>query len=426
MRRLQEAGFDANLLGRRTNLPTSVGHDAKDVQEQLRFQVAGPDGRKINSPRGFVDNYVPEMKPKPGQSPNKVVFNDVLGFYDQDDLPMYAFLAENYAYSDRYYCSHPGPTLPNRMYSLTGDLQYDRYGFPIVENNNSDNFVLSRAQTIFDVLWRRNLSFRVYESDPSVTMLRMFTRYATDNTHIQPLDRFFADAAAGNLPAYAMVEPRMHSHPIDDDHPPADMHRGQIFVKKVYDALRRSSRWDKTLLIVTYDEHGGLYDHRVPPVAELVGPESVLHPGFGGAPPIAPGPSGAPASLLPIRYGVRVPTFVVSPWTTTGRGPDVLLDHCSILKTVLARFLGAEKPFMSDRVSASHSFDAFLSATAPRLDVPEPPDLHEGSFREAERSGPSPGAGSSRRRCRASRCEGARSSSTSWRDAGRANSGTVT
>jgi len=57
---------------------------------------------------------------------------------------------------------------------------------------------------------------------------------------------------------------------------------------------------------------------------------------------------------------------------------------------VLARFLGAEKPFMSDRVSASHSFDAFLTAQAPRLDVPEPPDLHEGSFREAERSGPSP------------------------------------
>ncbi|HKR02496.1 MAG TPA: alkaline phosphatase family protein, partial [Pyrinomonadaceae bacterium] len=72
------------------------------------------------------------------------------------------------------------------------------------------------------------------------------------------------------------------------------------------------------------------------------------------------------APLLPIRYGVRVPTFVVSPWTMRGKGPSITLDHCSILKSVLARFWGGEKPFLSDRVNASHSFDAFLTEAAPR------------------------------------------------------------
>ena len=76
----------------------------------------------------------------------------------------------------------------------------------------------------------------------------------------------------------------------------------------------------------------------------------------GGKPPLTPA-----AALLQIAYGVRVPTFVISPWTMRGKGPRLVLDHCSILKSVLARFWGGEKPFLSDRVNASHSFDAFLT-----------------------------------------------------------------
>ena len=93
----------------------------------------------------------------------------------------------------------------------------------------------------------------------------------------------------------------------------------------------------------------------------------------GGRPAPIAGPTAAsppPPAMLQIPYGVRVPTFVVSPWTIRGRGPSLALDHCSILKTVLARFLGSEKPFLSDRVSASHSFDAFLTEAAPRT-VPD-------------------------------------------------------
>lgn len=397
VRDLQRAGFDANAAGRKTRLPKGVGHDVEDVAEQLEFRVPGPDGRQINSPRGFVENFKPRLK----SNPLGVVADDVIGFYGADNLPFFAYLAENYAYCDRYFCSHPGPTLPNRMYSLVGDVQYDRHGFPIFANNNSDNFLLSRQHTIYDFLLRKGLDFRVYESEPSATMLRLFARYATDQQKIVPRDRLEVDVAPGGrgLPAFTVIEPALHHHPQNDDHPDADMHRGQIFLRDVYNTLRSNPAiWEKTLLIITYDEHGGLYDHVVPPIADVYGVPtgSGLPPIFITGTPVGRrrqlrGGPILPATLkttvavqpptivslqplvpapLPIPYGVRVPTFVVSPWTTRGKGPSTVLDHCSILKTVLARFMGDSKPFLSDRVNAAQSFDGYLTEAAPRMNVP--------------------------------------------------------
>jgi hypothetical protein len=85
--------------------------------------------------------------------------------------------------------------------------------------------------------------------------------------------------------------------------------------------------------------------------------------------------SPAPDPTVKIPYGVRVPTFVVSPWTKRGKGPSITLDHCSILKTVLACFAGDEKPFLSDRVRASHTFESFLTESEPRMDVEASPTL---------------------------------------------------
>jgi phospholipase C len=328
-----------------TCLPKKVGHELDDVAQQLSLLAAGPGDRKINSPKGFVDNFKPRLE----SDPRGVVAGDVLGVYDEQDLPFFAYLAENYAYCDQYYSSHPGPTLPNRMYSLAGDLQHDRFGFPIPDSNNSDNFLLSRAPTIYDLLLRKGVSFRIYESVPSVTMLRMFARYATDDTHIVPRAQLEVDIAPGGrgLPAFTVIEPQMHAQPEDDDHPDADMYRGQIFLKGVYDALTSNrALWESTLLIISYDEHGGFYDHVVPPIADVYNTRS-------GSPVVETGAlrsasSTKPSPLLTTFYGVRVPAFVVSPWTGRGKGPSVTLDHCSILKTVLARFLGAEKPFLSE------------------------------------------------------------------------------
>ena len=354
--KLKDSAIAPNAQGLKTRFPVSVGHHRKDVLAQLAQPLALASGRAVNNPKSLMDNFTP------GQG---LVPNDVLGWYEATDLPFYKYLADNYAYCDRYFSAHPGPTLPNRMFALTGDLQYDRVGEAIEDNNHSDNFYLSRAPTLFDLLSRQGRSWRVYESFPSVAMLRFFARYATDNTNILPIARLEGDIAAGNLANVTMIEPAMHHAPQDDDHPTADMVNGQRFVKRVYEALRANPElWRKTLLVITYDEHGGFYDHVVPPTADLRSRDPVLGSGVGAA------------SSLATRYGLRVPTFVVSPWVPAGKGPSLVLDHCSILKTVLARFCGKDSAFLSDRVAASQSFEAFLSLAAPRLSgLPPRPTL---------------------------------------------------
>ena len=175
---------------------------------------------------------------------------------------------------------------------------------------------------------------------------------------------------AGDLPSVVFIDPATHHSPETDDHPPADMLRGQIFLKDVYDTLRANEDlWLRTLLIITYDEHGGFYDHVVPPIADARElPQASSGDLLAGAPSFK--------SPMTVPYGLRVPTFVVSPWVAAGRGPGVVLDHCSVLKTILARFCGRERPFLSDRVAASHSLDPFLTQAAPRLsEIPASPML---------------------------------------------------
>jgi phospholipase C len=227
----------------------------------------------------------------------------------------------------------------------------------------------------------------------------MFARYAGDNTNIVPLgehaSRLREDVAGRPeaFPSVVFIDPAFHHHPQNDDHaedaterPAVDMWRGQQFLKDIYRALVSNRElWSKTLLIITYDEHGGFYDHVIPPLAEGLFAwrrRAPLDAGRGGM------------SSMTIPYGVRVPTFVVSPWVPAGKGPDLVLDFCSILKTIIARFLGTQRrrmsgvgpshrgttdtdrgrwvtyytyPFLSDRVHASRSFDAYLSAAEPRL-----------------------------------------------------------
>jgi phospholipase C len=131
-------------------------------------------------------------------------------------------------------------------------------------------------------------------------------------------------------------------------HPPSDVLAGQALALDVYHALRNSPRWEQTLLIIAYDEHGGLYDHVPPPLAPDDDPEFR-------------------------RYGVRVPALIVSPWveamSVAPREP--LFDHTTIIKTILLRFCceGDQIPDMGARVTTAHHLGGLLSRAAPRADV---------------------------------------------------------
>jgi phospholipase C len=177
---------------------------------------------------------------------------------------------------------------------------------------------------------------------------------------------FLEDAARGTLPSVSWIDPNFSNfNPIgfqpNDDHAPADIRDGQELVLAVYHALAAGPQWDKTMLVIVYDEHGGFYDHVPPPAAADDNPRMFGH------------------------YGVRVPALVVSPWVEPGSVSTTVFDHTSIIKTILLRFApealhrsawlhgllaraakAGHPHYLGTRVAQAHDLGELLTRTAPR------------------------------------------------------------
>lgn len=205
---------------------------------------------------------------------------------------------------------------------------------------------------IFDHLTDQGVSWHYYEY--GYCFLRLFDRYTFDIKNIVDArdlaNGFFAAAQAGMLPSVSFIDPDfIDVPPGSDDHPPTDIAAGQHLIAEVVRAVINGPLWSKTLLVITYDEHGGFFDH-VPP------------------------PSAPPVSGLD-RYGARVPAFVISPWVERAKTTDVVFDHTSILKTIARRFLSARPPDMGERVAQANDLSKVLRSTArqDRPNIPLPP-----------------------------------------------------
>jgi phospholipase C len=318
---------------------------------------------------GFVADYAPradEDAVDPGQ---------VMGYYTASQVPFYDDLADStsgFLICQRWFAAHPGPTFPNRFYTLTGRLNRDPDGRWEFNNPVGGEFMpVLGTKTIFDHLTAQGVSWRYYEH--GYCFLRLFERYTFDTVNIVDAgsyaENFAASARAGTLPSVTFIDPDfVNVPPGTDDQPPANIADGQRLIGTVVEALVNGPRWNKTLLIVTYDEHGGFFDH-VPP------------------------PPAPPVSAID-RYGVRVPAFVVSPWVKPGT-TDVVFDHTSIPKTIIRRFLNIRPPDLGERVAAANDLSRVLEST-PRSDrpvIPVPPSqpLDPSSARLAEMTTEGPG-----------------------------------
>jgi phospholipase C len=292
----------------------------------------------------------------------------VMSYYTGTELPMYEFLANNYAICDNWHSAHPGETMCNRFCALTG------------RTPELDNFDVSDpriayydATTVFDHLTELGIDW-VY-AEGNVAFLRMFDRYRIDVSHVIPFrddfsqgieDTFEARVADGRLPAVSFVDPRYIDVPpswdANDDLPPADVCRGQRLVRRLYQLLSAAPTWDHTLLVITYDEHGGFYDHSPPigtPLSADPNPVSRVHP------------DGAD------HFGVRVPAFLVTPWIDAGTVVHTMFDHTSIIKTILERFAPEGFPIgdiFGERAAAANGLIAGLRTNV-RVDNPAPPEF---------------------------------------------------
>jgi phospholipase C len=273
-----------------------------------------------------------------------------MGYYDQTDIPFYYDLASTFAISDSYFCDVLGPTYPNRMYLMGGT------SFGIV-TTDLNMLAPSGANQIFKHLNEKNITWKNYHGPISQVLL--YTDFATDQaqaSHLVDISEFAKDAAAGTLPAVAFIDPNFSSMPLlqeNDEHPPADMQVGQKFVYDQVQALMQSPQWKSSVLFITYDEHGGLYDHVAPPAA--------------CAPDDTP-PRESPELGGFDRLGFRVPLIVVSPYAKRHFVSHVVHSHASILRFIEAKF---GIPAITGRDANSDAmFDLFDFESKPNLDVP--------------------------------------------------------
>jgi phospholipase C len=281
------------------------------------------------------------------------VLRRIMGYYGPEQLKAYAELTSQFAICDRWFCSHPGPTWPNRFVMFTGDLNRDGFGNVELDNPDLARFAPVEATTLFDHLTQREISWRCYEH--GYGFIRVFTKYSFDYANVVPFEDtgqpqqmgFVRDALAGNLPQVTLIDPDyIELPPGNDDHAPANMADGQLLIAKIVSALVRGPLWDRTLLLITYDEHGGFYDH--------------VHPEAG---------SGGLPQLLSARGmpGPRVPAFVVSPLVRAGYVSHTVYDHTSIGATILRRFCSPRPPRMSPRMDAAKDVrDALTVSLRPR------------------------------------------------------------
>ncbi len=286
-----------------------------DMTEQI-FGAASAPGSPATM-AGFVQNYMRT----PANDPRAVMHG-----FTPEQVPVLSTLAKSFGVSDRWHASAPNQTWPNRFFAHTGTAA----GYV---NNSPGNFPF-QMPTIFNRLAEKQRSWRIYYHDipQTATLARIWSELPDHLYSFE--DDFLADAMAGRLPNYSFIEPRYFSNPIfrrmpNDQHSPHDVTLGERLIARVYDAVRNGSGWERTLFIITYDEHGGLYDHVPPPAA--VSPDDLRPDGFAFD-----------------RYGVRVPAVVVSPWIPAGSiirpRPDARypFDHTSILATLRNLFdLGA-------------------------------------------------------------------------------------
>jgi phospholipase C len=298
---------------------------------RLRFVPDPPHGASAVAAQiadgamdGFVSEFAHRLEASDEINPRGNL-NDperVLRFYTADQLEAFDDLSRTDLILDRWFSSIPGPTYPNRMCYYSGFT-------PNMSNSEVfDDAGYHTDLTVFDVLNRAGVDWTVYESD--LTFLRMFERFRLDTSRIRPIEEFFARTQA--LPRVTFVDPDFTgapgSGPTNDDHPPTDITAGQEFIARVIDTLQGLPSWPTTMLVITYDEHGGFADHVPPPGS----PTSDFPPAPDGSATV---PLAHPDAAT---FGVRVPTFVVSPVITAGGAGHAIYDHATVYRTILERF----------------------------------------------------------------------------------------
>jgi len=372
-------------------------------------------GAHLQWNHGQNDGFVASIERLvPGQDPTRP-----MGYWTEQELPFYHGLARTFPLADRWFSSCLGPTFPNRRFMMAGTAH------GLIDDLPWDILDLPPAGTIFDVLTRHGIGwFNYHNVRPAKVLLKRalgqnglraarsvsrvgrwfprVTKRVQGNKqftadlyplgvagcvrHLRRTQQFFADADAGTLPGFCIVDPDFD---VFSEENPQDIRKGESFAAEVINRVMHGKGWEHTLLIWVYDEGGGYYDHVPPP--EAVPPDDV--PAHN---PLLAAPGWAKALLRPVlssylrkirtedegpdrydRLGFRVPAVIVSPYARPDFVTSTVFDHTSILKLVEQKW---NLPALTRRDAAAEApLDAVDLDSQPAF--LKPPGLPEPSLR---------------------------------------------
>jgi phospholipase C len=311
------------------------------------FSTDNPAPGAVPTNKGFVINFKAAIASDLAKHYKDTLAgtqpSDIMGMYTPEMLPVMSGLAKGFAVCDHWFASAPTQTIPNRAFAGAATSQ-----------GHLDNQVKSfTCPSIFGRLTHKRVNWAIYgyNRDP-LTRLDFTDTVNAPEKHFGHFRDFQARAAAGTLPAYTFLEPSWGAGG-NSQHPNYDVALGEKLIYDTYYTLRNGPGWDDTLLLITYDEHGGNYDHVPPPSGAAKPDDTVGEFGFDFK-----------------RFGVRIPALLISPRIQAGtvfRARRGTIDHTSVLKTIELRW--GLNP-LTARDKAAPDLGDVLKLSTPRTDDP--------------------------------------------------------
>lgn len=337
-------------------------HDTTDNLQQMFSEESGYWDRAKPDMGGFILNNASAQ---------------VMQTFSPEQLPVLNGLARHFGVSDRWFCSMPGGTDVNRAFSLTGSAfnMLGTWEGGSIYTNWPES---SHRQSLWKTLWSHGITdWKIYNSvlwENEVFTYQLYLKGQVPSVDTNPtqflssIDQFKQDARHGNLPAFSYLEPAwIAPKGATSYHPGGDLVPGERELNEIYEAIKSGPGWENTLLVITFDKNGGIYDHVVPPYAQKPWPND-LNNGFA-------------YDLM----GPRVPTVMVSPWikqqSVVRAEGEIPFDSTSFAATLLEWF-GIPKPMwgLGDRINIAPTFETVLQADQPRGDAPTLTPPYDKSF----------------------------------------------
>jgi phospholipase C len=309
----------------------AIDADPPHERDQIAIQMGTATSGTFPM-NGFVTNYASAKGAKPPTAGSQP---PVMGYFGADQAPVTNFFAQNFTICDHWFSALPAGTQPNRLMAMSG--------FSMIDVNQVP---LPNQDLVYDWLTRNGIRWRVYhEGMPFFTLMPCWISDIVREEHFRPLEQLYDDVQndpPGEFPQVIFIEPTYTDAPhigrSSDDHAPAAIKGGQEFLLEAYRCITRvPDVWSGTVMVVTYDEHGGFFDHVSPPVLRT------------------DPPAGAHYNIGFDTLGVRVPAFVISPFVKRKTVFNRLLDHTSILRFIGQKFgnAGSYSDLVNKRVVGS-------------------------------------------------------------------------